>query len=52
MAAGKVAGARSRGARSRRPEEWQRLEAINERKKLRRETNEKHEKKQCLRLEA
>ena len=52
MAIGKVAGAQSRGARSRRPEEWQRLEAIKERKKLRREANEKHEKKRCLRLEA
>ena len=52
MTVGKVTGACSRGARSRRPEEWQRLEAIKERKKLRREANEKHEKKRCLRLEA
>ena len=37
IAVSKVAGARSRGARSRRPEEWQRLEAIKEWKKLRRE---------------
>ena len=52
MAVGKVAGACSQGARNCRPEEWQRLEAIKERKKLRREANEKHEKKRCLRLEA
>ena len=52
MTVGKVAGARSRGARSRRPEEWQRFEAIKERKKLRREANEKQEKKRCLRLES
>jgi hypothetical protein len=52
MAFGKVAGARSRGTRSRRSEEWQRLEAIKERKTLRREANEKHEKKRCFRLEA
>ena len=44
---GLVAGARSRGPRSRRAEEWQRREAINERKKLLlllREANEEHEK--------
>ena len=39
-----VAAARSRGTLSRRPEEWQRGEAINERKKLVREANEEHEK--------
>ena len=57
MAVGSVAGARSRGARCRGPEEWQwlecqRLEAIKECKKLLREANEKHEKKRRFRLEA
>jgi hypothetical protein len=52
MAVGKVAGARSQGARGQCPEEWQRFEAIKERKKLQREANEKHEKKRCLRLKA
>ena len=37
---GLVAGTRSRGTLSRRPEEWQR----GERKKLLREANEEHEK--------
>ncbi len=44
---GSVAGARSRGTLSRRPEEWQRGEAIIERKKLLHEANEESEK-QCV----
>ena len=40
---GLVAGACSRGTLSRRPEEWQRGEAINERKKLLREAKVEHE---------
>ena len=41
---GLIAGPRSRGTLSRRPEEWQRSEAINERKELLLKANEEHEK--------
>ena len=44
---GLVAGVRSRGTRSRRPEEWQRREAINERKKQRVATK-RQAREQCV----